>query len=79
MTGRWGLAPMASTGDLRAKAAAARSSERATGVNQRGSIHGIVMGVGEKEVTVMVEARDVDEGALRESLGESLEQSLGEG
>ena len=63
MAGRWGIAPMASTGDLRAKAAV--SSERATGVNQTGSIRGIK---GAK--SYMVEARHVDENALRESLGE---------
>lgn len=63
MTGKWGIAPMASTGDLRAKATA--RSTRATGVNQNGSIRGLV---GAK--SYMVEARHVDENALRESLGE---------
>ncbi|KAI4118434.1 MAG: hypothetical protein LQ338_007409 [Usnochroma carphineum] len=68
--GKWGVAPMASTGNLRVKAAGAAMGERPTGVNQKGSLRalrlGQVRGVNESQVV----AEGVDEGLLRETLGE---------
>lgn len=68
--GKWGIVPMASTGDLRGKATAAAPSQRATGVNQRGRIEGLGMEIGDQQLPCLVEPVDVDEIALRESLGE---------
>lgn len=62
--GKWGIAPMASTGDLRTKA------ERATGVNQRGRIKVLGTEIGDQQQPCLVEPVHVDETALRESLGE---------
>ena len=68
--GKWGIAPIASTGDLRGKAAATTAAERATGVNQRGRIRGLADAFGDQLQPCMVEPVHVDENALRESLGE---------
>lgn len=70
--GKWGIAPMASTGDLRGKAAAAAAAmgERATGVNQRGRIKGWGTGIGDQKRPCLVEPVHVDENALRECLSE---------
>lgn len=68
--GKWGIAPMASTGDLRGKSAALAAGERATGVNQRGIIKVLDTGIGDQRRPCLVEPVDVDEIALRESLGE---------
>ncbi|KAL8707821.1 MAG: hypothetical protein Q9225_007697 [Loekoesia sp. 1 TL-2023] len=61
--GKWGVTPMASTGDLKAKV----MEERPTGVNQKGSLRKLR---GERMVGTTVEPTVVDEGLLRESLGE---------
>lgn len=61
---------MASTGNLREKA---RLEERPTGVNQKGSLRALREKEKERRRVVgggCVEAVDVDEGLLRESLGE---------
>ena len=70
--GKWGVAPTASTGDLRTKAALSGALEdgrrvRSTGVNQHGRIKGIGNHV---RAPSQVEAQAIDEGALREVLGE---------
>ena len=70
--GKWGVTPMASTGDLRAKAALSGAVVdpgrlRLTGVNQSGRVRG--MGPPER-VPSKVEADVVDERALREILDE---------
>ncbi|KAL8713184.1 MAG: hypothetical protein Q9220_002705 [cf. Caloplaca sp. 1 TL-2023] len=67
--GKWGVAPMASTGDLRGKATnlqqARREDYRPTGVNQKGSLRALRR---EKRLESRVEVGEVDEGLLRESL-----------
>lgn len=68
--GKWGIAPIASTGDLRGKAAATTAAERATGVNQRGRVRGLANAFGDQLQPCMVEPVHVDENALMESLGE---------
>ncbi|MCJ1466530.1 hypothetical protein MMC07_005150 [Pseudocyphellaria aurata] len=68
--GKWGIAPMATTGDLRGKAAAAAALERATGVNQSGRVKGLGKVNEDPQRACLVEPVDVDESALRESLGE---------
>lgn len=70
--GKWGISPMASTGNLRAKAAlggalADAGKMRAAGVNQVGKVRGL--GV-PRRVPSKVEVEGVDEGALREILDE---------
>lgn len=70
--GKWGVTPMASTGDLRAKAALSGASSdtgrsRSVGVNQAGRVRG--MGP-PKRVPSKVEVDVVDERALREILDE---------
>jgi hypothetical protein len=71
--GKWGIAPMASTGDLRAKAAATASpkpnpfSGRPPGINQKGAIPGLRPPV---RTPSEVHARVVNEGLLKESLAE---------
>ncbi|CAL8580109.1 hypothetical protein XPA_005842 [Xanthoria parietina] len=65
--GKWGVAPMASTGNLRAKAAANAREERPAGVNQKGSLRTLR---GPKRLSSHVEPVQVDEGLLQESLGE---------
>lgn len=70
--GKWGVAPMASTGNLRAKAAlsgalADSGKVRPTGVNQAGKMRG--MGLPQR-VPSKVEVEGIDEGALREILDE---------
>ncbi|KAL8671487.1 MAG: hypothetical protein Q9168_004001 [Polycauliona sp. 1 TL-2023] len=73
--GKWGVgvAPMASTGDLRAKAAnSAREErppkeERPPGVNQKGPLRTMKAA---KRLSSHVEPVSVDEGLLQESLGE---------
>lgn len=70
--GKWGVAPMASTGNLRAKAALTGAMEnsgrvRPPGVNQNGRVKG--MGT-PKRVPSKVEVEAVDERALREILDE---------
>ncbi|KAL8777407.1 MAG: hypothetical protein Q9213_007879 [Squamulea squamosa] len=65
--GKWGVAPMASTGNLRAKASANAREERAPGVNQKGSLKALRA---VKRLSSHVEPVDIDEGALQESLGE---------
>lgn len=71
--GKWGVAPMASTGNLRAKAAAvnvAVAEDRPTGVNQKGSLRALRQAQARKMHMARVEAEGVDEGLLRETLGE---------
>ncbi|KAL8993178.1 MAG: hypothetical protein Q9188_007393 [Gyalolechia gomerana] len=65
--GKWGVVPMASTGNLRAKA---QSEDRPTGVNQRGSLRALREREKRRATGGCVEPVDVDEGLLRESLGE---------
>jgi hypothetical protein len=70
---KWGIAPMASTGDLRAQAAATASSKpnpfagRPPGINQIGSIPGLRPPL---RTPSEVHARVVNEGLLKESLAE---------
>ena len=70
--GKWGITPMASTGNLRANAALGGAlvdggKMRAAGVNQVGKVRGL--GV-PRRVPSKVEVEGVDEGALREILDE---------
>ncbi|MCJ1311052.1 hypothetical protein MMC25_004722 [Agyrium rufum] len=60
--GKWGVAPARSIDNLRAKAA----MQRPSGVNQAGPISGFII----KPTPSQVEAREVNEHLLRESLGE---------
>ena len=68
---KWGIAPMASTGDLRAQAAATASvspfAGRTPGINQKGAIPGLRPPV---RTPSEVHARVVNEGLLKESLAE---------
>lgn len=70
---KWGIAPMASTGDLRAQAAAAPSPSsspfagRPPGINQKGAIPGLRPPV---RTPSQVHARVINEGLLKESLAE---------
>ena len=69
--GKWGVAPMASTGDLRAQAKLHGDGKvRATGVNQKGSIRGLTASVEQKLVRAEVQVGVIDEGLLKESLAE---------
>ncbi|KAL8896406.1 MAG: hypothetical protein Q9207_007721 [Kuettlingeria erythrocarpa] len=69
--GKWGVAPMASTGNLRAKATTANVAEdRPTGVNQKGSLRALRQAQARRMHAARVEAERVDEGLLRETLGE---------
>ncbi|KAL8948408.1 MAG: hypothetical protein Q9222_005410 [Ikaeria aurantiellina] len=63
--GKWGMAPMASTGDLRGKANVHAKEDRPTGVNQKGSLRALRQA---KRLSSHVEPVDVDEGLLKESL-----------
>lgn len=65
--GKWGVAPMASTGNLRAKATTNAREERPPGVNQKGSLRTLR---GPNRLSSHVEPVNVDEGLLQESLGE---------
>lgn len=70
--GKWGVAPMASTGNLRAKAAlngalAEAGKVRPTGVNQAGKVRGIAP---PRRAPSKTEVDGIDEGALREILDE---------
>ncbi|KAL8858292.1 MAG: hypothetical protein Q9178_005155 [Gyalolechia marmorata] len=65
--GKWGVAPMASTGNLRARAATNAREDRPSGVNQKGSLRALKA---PKRLSSHVEAVTVDEGLLQESLGE---------
>ncbi|KAL8847676.1 MAG: hypothetical protein Q9221_007278 [Calogaya cf. arnoldii] len=65
--GKWGVAPMPSTGNLRAKAAANVREDRPPGVNQKGSLRTLRA---PKRLSSHVEPVNVDEGLLQESLGE---------
>ncbi|KAL8766042.1 MAG: hypothetical protein Q9209_007071 [Squamulea sp. 1 TL-2023] len=65
--GKWGVIPMASTGNLRAEATANARGERPPGVNQKGSLKALRA---VKRLSSHVEPVDIDEGALQESLGE---------
>ena len=71
--GRWGIAPMASTGNLRAQANVSPStttnpfSWRSPGINQTGAISGLRPPV---RTPSEVHARVVNEGLLKESLAE---------
>ncbi|KAL8933308.1 MAG: hypothetical protein Q9216_006423 [Gyalolechia sp. 2 TL-2023] len=70
--GKWGVVPMASTGNLRARAKG-MSEDRPAGVNQKGSLRALRESEREKRGRGdggRVEPVDVDEGLLRESLGE---------
>ena len=67
MWSRWGYAPTSSTGNIRAKAALSAIDERASGVNQRGSIKGLRP---PKKAPTNVEAEVVNTHLLQESLGE---------
>lgn len=69
--GKWGLAPMASTGDLRAQAnKLSVAPVRATGVNQKGSVRGLAASAEKKKVRAEVHVGVIDEGLLKESLAE---------
>ncbi|KAI4165891.1 MAG: hypothetical protein LQ342_000322 [Letrouitia transgressa] len=65
--GKWGMAPMASTGNLRAQAAVHSRDERPPGVNQKGPIPHLKS---PKRLSIHVEPISVNEGLLQESLGE---------
>ncbi|CAF9912926.1 MAG: hypothetical protein HETSPECPRED_001250 [Heterodermia speciosa] len=70
--GKWGIAPMASTGNLRAKASLNGAlgdggKMRAAGVNQVGKVRGLGM---PRRVPSKVEVEGIDERALREVLDE---------
>ncbi|KAL9036750.1 MAG: hypothetical protein Q9214_006001, partial [Letrouitia sp. 1 TL-2023] len=65
--GKWGVAPMASIGNLRAQAAVHARDERPPGVNQKGPISHLKS---PKRLSVHVEPISVNEGLLQESLGE---------
>ena len=71
--GKWGIAPMASTGNLRAQAAVSPSPKaspfagRPVGINQFGAIPGLRAPV---RTPSEVHARVVNEGLLKESLAE---------
>ena len=72
--GKWSVAPMASTGNLRAKAALSgtladggKKTTRAAGVNQVGKVRGLGT---PRRVPSKVEVEGVDEEALREMLDE---------
>jgi hypothetical protein len=71
--GKWGIAPMASTGDLRAQAAGTARAKpipfagRPPGINQEGAIPGLRPPV---RTPSEVHARVVNEGLLKESLAE---------
>lgn len=75
MLEKWGVLPMASTGDLRAKVRlnpekgpeGKTNLERPTGVNQKGAIAGLRVQKREERTPVLGE---VDEGLLKESLGD---------
>ena len=64
--GKWGIAPMASTGDLRAQAQA-REQQRPMGINQSGVIPGLK---GPVRTPSQVHARVLDQGLLMEALVE---------
>ncbi|KAL8808437.1 MAG: hypothetical protein Q9223_003994 [Gallowayella weberi] len=66
--GKWGVAPMASTGNLRAKAASNAQEARPPGVNQKGSLRALKAA---KRLSSHVEAVIVDEDLLQESLREA--------
>lgn len=76
--GKWGLAPMASTGDLRAQArlsalgtGTGTGTMRAAGVNQKGSIESMADVLETKKTArAEVQVGFIDEGLLKESLGE---------
>ena len=70
--GKWGIAPMASTGSLRAKAALGGTlgeggKMRAAGVNQVGQVRGLRA---PRRTPSKVEVDGIDEGSLREILDE---------
>ncbi|KAI9797200.1 MAG: hypothetical protein M1833_005609 [Piccolia ochrophora] len=65
--GKWGVKPMASSGDLRAKASVGRARERTPGVNQIGAIMGLPL---PPKVPSQVRASVVNENLLREALQE---------
>lgn len=67
MWGKWGVAPTASAGNLRAKAALSAIDVRPSGVNQRGPIRGLHP---PKRAPSTVEAVKVDTNLLQESLEE---------
>lgn len=70
--GKWSVAPMASTGDLRAQAKlhGGDGGVRPTGVNQKGSLRGLVASVEKKVVRAEVQVGVIDERLLKESLAE---------
>lgn len=68
--GKWGVAPMASAGDLRAQAAIKAAEDRPTGVNQKGSLRALRQAQARRMGVARVEATGVDEALLRETLGE---------
>lgn len=63
--GKWGVTPMASTGNLRAKAALAALEERASGVNQSGAVKGLRP---RAKTPSNIRPTNVDEDLLKESL-----------
>lgn len=67
--GKWGLVPMASTGDLRAQAKLSDTTLRATGVNQKGPIRGLGS-IEKKKARAEVQVGIIDESLLQESLAE---------
>ena len=67
MWGKWGVAPTASTGNLRAQAALSAIGVRPSGVNQRGPIRGLNP---PDRAPSTVEAAKVDTNLLQESLRE---------
>jgi len=78
--GRWGIAPMKSSGDLRSSASSASSAEtqsqspfqfpggRPPGINQKGAIPGFK--TPRRLPTIGVQVKMVDEEGLKESLAE---------
>ncbi|KAL8735354.1 MAG: hypothetical protein Q9166_000899 [cf. Caloplaca sp. 2 TL-2023] len=65
--GKWGVTPMSSTGNLRAKATVSPREERPPGVNQKGSLRALRAA---KRLSSHIEPVNVDEGLLQESLGD---------
>ena len=68
--GKWGVAPMASTGNLRAQAALNQISAEASrpvGINQKGAIPGLRP---PKRTPSVIHTKVLDAGALQESLAE---------
>jgi hypothetical protein len=72
--GRWGIAPLNSSGDLRAQAAANLFAGRPPGINQKGGIPGLRPPA---RTPSQIHAKVVDEELLKESLTEQIEEIAG--